>query len=350
MGSRGRAPRLGTTRTRQVSGYERRAVRPRLQYYAPVGGAGGPTAAEEVADGLSRRRKRIHPKFFYDERGSALFERICRIPEYYIARAESMILRRIGPDVEPTLRPGTRLVELGSGSSGKTGSLIDMLDGVQERTEYVPIDVSDSILDGCGRWLEHFPGLSVTAIIDTYCRGLDLERSLGGGPRMTAFLGSSFGNFGPGEGRAFLRRMRSRMADGDTLLIGLDMGADSGALAAAYDDPGGATAAFNLNVLSRINRELGADFDVSQFEHVAVFNEGRRRVEMYLRSLRRQAVSVPGCGMVVELGEGELIHTEHSHKYTAEQIYGMMEGAGLEVDTMWHDPGSLYALSMCSAR
>lgn len=348
MAAAGGAVPLAAARTLQAPGYEARDAGPGLRCYRQRSAAEARTLAAEVAAGLGRVPRSLHPRLFYDARGSELFAEICRLPEYHITRTEAAMLRGMAAGA-PEVARHARLVELGSGSPDKASLLLGAMRGGRGASEYVPIDVSGSVVGACARLPADFPGLRVTAIVDTYERGLGLAGRLGGGPSLIAFLGSSLGNMGPDEAAAFLRGVRGRMGAGDSLLLGLDTCADRAALEAAYDDPAGATARFNLNVLARINRELGADFDLGSFEHVAEFDGGAMRVDMYLRSSRRQSVSVPGCGLALELGEGELIHTESSHKYAEAGIRSMAGAAGLAVDRLRRDPAGLYALATCSA-
>lgn len=324
--------------------HERRVVNGRLCYLVPRRGHRERGMAEEISRSLRSRPRSIHPKFFYDRRGSELFEQICGLPEYYPARTETGILSRIKGELSGLLGGDFRLVELGSGSSVKTRHVLDVLHGSQPAVEYIPIDISESLVDSSRGLLGRYPGLSIVGIIDTYENGLDLVRGLGGPRNLVAFFGSSFGNFPPGEGARFLRSVRDSMGGGDLFLMGLDLVKERGVLEAAYDDAQGVTARFNLNVLERINRDLGADFDLGGFSHHSVYNEAEQRVEMYVRSLRDQRVTIPGANLSLALEEGELVHTENSHKFSIPQIGSLMGGAGFEILRLWQDPGAKFAV------
>lgn len=341
----------------QVLGYECSRRGPRQAYYRPLRSQAEATFAQAVADGLGRPapHKALSPRFFYDDRGSALFERICDAPEYYLTRAETAILAGAGDEIVRAAAAGApprpvRLVELGSGSSRKTRLLLDALAAVQDRTDYVPIDVSGMMPDSCGALAAEYDGLTITGVVDAYGGGLEFARRLGGGAaNLVAFLGSSFGNFDAADGADFLALLRASMRPGDAFLAGLDLVKGRRALEAAYDDSQGITAEFNLNMLRRINSELDGDFDLSRFEHSARYNAAEQRVEMHIRSLERQRFEVARAGLAGVLGGGEMIHTENSHKYTLPQIRAMFGGAGLPVEGAWTDAGGAYALVLCRA-
>ena len=340
----------------QALGYECSRRGPRQAYYRPLRSRAEATFAQAVAEGLCRPapRKALSPRFFYDDRGSALFERICETPEYYLTRAETGILAAAGGEIARAAAASApagrvRLVELGSGSSRKTRLLLDALASVQDRTEYVPIDVSDVMPASCGALVGEYDGLTVTGVVDAYGGGLEFVRGLGGSANLVAFLGSSFGNFDAADGADFLSVLRASMRPGDAFLAGLDLVKDRSVLEAAYDDAGGVTAEFNLNMLRRINSELGGDFDLSRFEHSARYDAAEQRVEMRIRSLGRQLFEVAGAGLAGVIGDGETIHTENSHKYTLPQIRAMLGGAGLPVRRIWTDPAGAYALVLCGA-
>lgn len=349
----------------QMLGYECSRRGPRQAYYRPLRSQSEATFAQAVAEGLCRPapRKALSPRFFYDDRGSALFERICEAPEYYLTRAETEILAAAGGEIARAAAAAAspagrvRLVELGSGSSRKTRLLLDALASVQDRIDYIPIDVSDMMPDSCGALVGEYDGLTVTGVVDAYHGGLEFVRGLGrgGGPgagraaNLIAFLGSSFGNFDAADGSDFLDLLRGSMRPGDTFLAGLDLVKDSRVLEAAYDDSWGVTAEFNLNMLRRINSELGGDFDLSRFEHSARYNAAEQRVEMHIRSLERHLFEVAGAGLAGVIGDGEMIHTENSHKYALPQVRAMFGAARLPVRRVWTDAAGAYALVLCAA-
>src|SRR5919107_1079210 len=261
--------------------------------------------AADVRRGLTAPRKFLLPKYFYDDLGSRLFDAICLVPEYYLTRAEADIFARHAAEIVERARAGARrltLFELGSGSASKTRRLIDALLAAQPRLTYVPVDISTAALEeSASALLGDYEGLNVTAYAADYDTALPrLRESFEEGARaLVLFLGSNVGNFDRAEARAFLRRVRASLRAGDRLLLGVDLKKDAATLEAAYDDPLGVTAAFNLNLLARINRELGADFSVRHFRHVAPYDEREGRVEMHLESGREQTVNLKALGISV---------------------------------------------------
>ncbi|MFJ4857731.1 L-histidine N(alpha)-methyltransferase [Streptomyces sp. NPDC088730] len=298
----------------------------------------------DVLDGLTRQPKTLPPKWFYDARGSELFEEITRLPEYYPTRAEREIL--IGRAGAIAAASGARtLVELGSGSSEKTRHLLDAL---PELHTYVPVDVSESALRGAAEaLLEERPGLSVHALIADFTGALTLPRTPG--PRLVAFLGGTIGNLLPQERAAFLSSVRSLLSPGDSLLLGTDLVKDEEVLVAAYDDAAGVTAAFNRNVLSVVDRELGADFEPADFEHVARWDPEREWIEMRLRARRELTVKIPELNLVVPFEAGEELRTEISAKFREEGVRDELDGAGLRLTQWWTDSAGRYALSLATA-
>ncbi|MFC8919944.1 L-histidine N(alpha)-methyltransferase [Streptomyces sp. NPDC057116] len=307
--------------------------------------ATGADLRADVLHGLTRTPKDLPPKWFYDARGSELFEEITRLPEYYPTRAEREIL--IARSAEIAAATGARtLVELGSGSSEKTRHLIEaLLPGLES---YVPVDVSESALRGAAETLtaEH-PGLLVHALIADFTRGLALPGTPG--PRLVAFLGGTIGNLLPGERKVFLRSVRSLLAPGDALLMGTDLVKDEETLVAAYDDAAGVTAAFNKNVLSVLARELGADVDPADFEHVAVWDREREWVEMRLRARQALTVKVPELDLAVTFEAGEEMRTEVSAKFRQEGVREELAAAGMELAHWWTDEEGRFALSLATA-
>ncbi|MGA5182431.1 L-histidine N(alpha)-methyltransferase [Streptomyces pseudogriseolus] len=299
----------------------------------------------DVLAGLTSTPKWLPPKWFYDGRGSELFEEITALPEYYPARAEREILvARAGEIAEAT---GARtLVELGSGSSEKTRFLLEALTGLRG---YVPVDVSQSALTRAGRALAaERPGLDVHALIADFTAGLTLPDTPG--PRLVAFLGGTIGNLLPDERAAFLAAVRSLLSPGDTLLLGTDLVKDEQDLVRAYDDAAGVTAAFNKNVLSVVNRQLDADFAPAAFEHVALCNAEREWIEMRLRSRTAQTVKIRALDLAVEFAAGEELCTEISAKFRQEGIRAELAEGGLELTHWWTDGGTRFALSLSVAR
>lgn len=334
--------------------HERYVAGENLCYVRPRNGRREKTMAEELACSLRQKPRYISPKFFYDKRGSRIFEEICGLDEYYPTRTENAILSQMGGDLRGLLDGEFRLVELGSGSSLKTCHILDVLYASQSEVEYVPIDISEFLEDSAQELARRYPDLRITGVVDTYENGLRLARGRGDGPagvrNLIAFFGSSFGNFAPDEGARFLRTVRDSMGDRDLFLMGLDLVKDPGVLLRAYDDARGVTARFNLNVLARINRDLGADFDLDAFSHHPVYNARERRVEMHIRSLRDQRVSIPGADMSLDLACGELLHTENSYKFSVPGIHAMAAGSGFEVVRLWQDPGKAFAVVLFRRR
>ncbi|PWS39463.1 L-histidine N(alpha)-methyltransferase [Streptomyces sp. ZEA17I] len=298
----------------------------------------------DVLSGLTRHPKTLPPKWFYDARGSELFEEITRLPEYYPTRAEREILEDRSEEIAAV--SGARMViELGSGSSEKTRHLLRALTGLES---YVPVDVSESALTGAAESLlvDH-PGLSVHALIADFTGGLALPGTPG--PRLVAFLGGTIGNLLPEERAGFLHSVRSLLSPGDTLLLGTDLVKDEETLVAAYDDAAGVTAAFNKNVLSVVNRELGADFPLDAFDHVAVWNPEQRWIEMRLRARRALKVKIRELDLVVPFEAGEEVRTEVSAKFRPEDVREELAAAGLRLAQWWTDAEGRFALSLATA-
>ncbi|MGW0607941.1 L-histidine N(alpha)-methyltransferase [Streptomyces sp. NPDC002644] len=295
----------------------------------------------DVLAGLAHRPRSLPPRWFYDARGSELFDRITRLPEYYPTRAEAEILTDRA--VEIARASGARtLVELGSGSSEKTHHL---LDAMPDLALYVPVDVSGSALRGAGRELSgRRPELDVHAVVADFTGRLELPE--GPGPRLVAFLGGTIGNLEPAERERFLRSVRELLSPGDALLLGTDLVKDEGVLVRAYDDAAGVTAEFNRNVLRVVNRELSADFRPELFDHVAVWDPAAEWIEMRLRSREAQTVKIPAVDLVVELAEGEEVRTEVSAKFRPERVREELGAVGMEVTHWWTDREGRFALSL----
>ncbi|MCX4985082.1 L-histidine N(alpha)-methyltransferase [Streptomyces sp. NBC_00572] len=308
--------------------------------------AAGADLRADVLHGLNRSPKELPPKWFYDARGSELFEEITRLPEYYPTRAEREILKKRAPEIAAATGART-LVELGSGSSEKTRFLIDaLLPGLDA---YVPVDVSESALTGAAEsLLAERPGLHVHALVADFTRGLALPGTPG--PRLVAFLGGTIGNLLPDERRTFLSSVRAMLTPGDALLLGTDLVKDEATLVAAYDDSAGVTTAFNKNVLAVIDRELGADFDPDAFDHVAVWDREREWIEMRLRARRALTVKIPELDLVVPFAAGEEMRTEVSAKFRQAGVRAELAEAELDLDRWWTDSEGRFALSLATAR
>ncbi|MFE1233283.1 L-histidine N(alpha)-methyltransferase [Streptomyces sp. NPDC058745] len=300
----------------------------------------------DVHDGLTRAPKELPPKWFYDARGSELFEEITRLPEYYPTRAEREILIDRASDIAAATGART-LVELGSGSSEKTRFLIDAL--LPDLQSYVPVDVSRSALTGAAEaLLAERPGLDIHALVADFTRGLELPDTPG--PRLVAFLGGTIGNLLPDERAVFLRSVRTMLSPGDALLLGTDLVKDEATLVAAYDDAAGVTAAFNKNVLAVIARELDADVRPEDFDHVALWDRDREWIEMRLRARHALTVKVPELDLIVPFEKGEEVRTEVSAKFRQAGVRSELSDAGLELTRWWTDRKERFALSLAIAR
>jgi len=301
--------------------------------------------------GLTAEPKSLPPKWFYDAQGSALFDKITELPEYYPTRAEREILR--GNAAGIAAKTGARtLIELGSGSSDKTRLLLDALRDAGTLRCYVPVDVSEPALAAAGKALSaEYPGLDVRAVVSDFEErlGFPADGPAHGGapaPRLVAFLGSTIGNLEPGQRAGFLARVRGQMRPGDFFLLGTDLVKDPATLVAAYDDESGVTAEFNKNVLAVLNAELGADFDLDAFEHVAVWNADAEWIEMRLRSAMAQTVHLPGIGLTVEFADGEEMRTEVSAKFRRAGVTAELAAAGFAMRSWWTDPADQFGLSL----
>ena len=308
--------------------------------------------AADVRRDLGRPRKQLQPRYLYDGLGSRLFEAICALPEYRITRAEQRLLAAHAGEMGVGLAAPVTVVELGAGSGEKLAQLLEPLvrAGVPLRVELV--DVSATALDLATRTLSRWPDLPVTGHETTYEEGIGRVAAgrRGDGAMLTAFLGSNIGNLAPAESLAFVREVRSALRPGDRFLLGTDLVKPEAELVLAYDDPLGVTAAFNLNVLARLNRELGANFDLERFAHRAVWNAAESRVEMHLESLQTQTVEIPGAGCSVCFAAGESIWTESSYKYREDGVHELGAAAGLAVRGQWVDERDRFALTAFEPR
>ncbi len=310
--------------------------------------------ASAVRDGLTATPKWLPAWLFYDDVGSYLFEQITELPEYYPTRTERAIFAANADSIlEAALggrAPGgtLRLLELGAGTATKTGILLAAAIRRQGLTQYLPIDVSEASLQEAERSLSQLLGaVEIVPQIANYVTDA-LAIPPHSGPTLALYIGSSIGNFAPDEAVAILRNLRAQLRPGDSLLLGTDLVKDERLLVAAYDDAQGVTAAFNLNMLERLNRDLGAHFDLSRFQHRALWNAGESRMEMHLESTVAQTVRVPGAGMVVQLWQGETIHTENSYKFTTESVRAMLAAAGFEPVQTWRDERGWFAVTLAA--
>ncbi len=300
-----------------------------------------PDLVEEVLRGLSVRPRALPCKLFYDEMGSALFDRICELPEYYPTRTETAILESKGQDIAAAIGPGAIVIEFGSGSSRKTRLLLDVL---VEPAGYVPIDISREHLERSAMALaQDYPDLHILPVCADYTRSVSLPPLVDRVARRVVFFpGSTIGNFEPDEVVLFLRRVHRLVGRRGGLLIGVDLKKDKEILEAAYDDAEGVTAAFNRNVLVHLNRELGADFDVGAWDHRAFYDERRGRIEMHLVSSRAQSVTIGGRR--IDFEEGETIHTENSYKYSIDEFITLARRAGFRSARVWTDDATLFGV------
>ena len=296
-----------------------------------------PTTAEflrDVLEGLGRPQKGLAAKYFYDAEGSRLFDAICETEEYYPTRSETALLQRIAPEIAARIPAGAVLVEFGSGASLKTRLL---LDAAPQLGGYVPVDISPAALGAAAEAIARdYPRLEVAPLLGDFTRPVSLPVLADGRPRVGFFPGSTIGNFAPAEARAFLAQTRALLGEGALFIVGADLVKETAVLEAAYDDALGVTAAFNLNLLVRANRELGADFEVSRFGHRAVWKAADSRMEMHLVSRGAQSVHIAGRSFA--FADGETIHTENSHKFTADGFAALATGAGWRVDATWIAP------------
>jgi len=328
--------------------YKQYVVDSQLRYFKPHATKIEKSFAEEISYSLSQNSKFISPKFFYDRKGSDLFESICSLPEYYPTKTEISILKKLKHELSSYLDENMNLVELGSGASVKTRLILDIFTTLQDETEYFPIDISEILTESSEQLLKDYDTLHITGIIDTYEGGLEFLKNYDNKKNLIIFLGSSFGNFAPDDGKLFLDKIFSTMNSGDLFLIGLDLVKDKNILESAYDDSKGTTAKFNLNVLSRINDELDADFDLDNFSHYSIYNESDQRIEMNLKSLVQQSVIIAKSNLSLNFNKDELIHTEYSHKYNVSQIKKLLIDVGFTIKNIWLDDKKYFSLTLVS--
>lgn len=307
--------------------------------------------ADDVRRWLAETPRQIPSKYLYDALGSALFEAICELPWYRVTRAELGLLRTHGRDILAAAAPVTRVVELGSGSGIKLATLLEHRPTGAPALDLRLIDVSPTALETAARTLNQLPGLSVVGLEATYEAGLE---SVGGdrqsdGRTLTLFLGSNIGNFNPANAAALLTRIRGSLSAGDAFLIGTDLVKPEAQLLTAYDDPLGVTAAFNLNLCERLNRELGANFDLASVRHRAIWNASASRVEMHIEATRAQDISIPAANVTLHLDPGDRIWTESSYKYDAAGIAPMLADAAFRQSKQWIDDEAGFAITLATA-
>lgn len=315
------------------------------QIETPVGAA--------VRQGLSTRPKWLPAWLFYDEAGSRLFERITELPEYYLTRTERSILSAHAADIIARAADGARLriTELGAGSGTKTCLLLEAAIARQGAVTYEPIDVSATALEEAAHRIDaEMAGVRVTPRVMDYTNGFGFEPLRENEKRLVLYIGSSIGNFEPDEAAGLLRRLRAKLQPGDAILLGVDLAKERGVLLDAYDDASGVTAAFNRNMLVRLNRELDADFNPLAFAHFAFWNPERSRMEMHLESRRAQCVYMADLDMTVKFAAGETIHTENSYKYAPEQPEAMLRRAGFHPAARWTDEKNWFAVCLARAK
>jgi len=295
--------------------------------------------AKDAVEHLSQHPKRLSPKYFYDAAGSELFEAITRLPEYYPTRTELGILNECGSAIAAIIPPGAALVEFGAGATTKVRRLLEK----SALGAYVPVDISGDFIRGQADALRRdFPKLAVYPVAADFTAPFELPAAIAALPKVGFFPGSTIGNFEPHEACRFLRSAREILGDGALMIVGVDLEKDERVLYDAYNDAAGVTARFNLNVLVRINRELGGNFDVSAFTHRAIYNRERHRIEMHLIAKKSQAVRLLGTSF--SFRAGETIHTENSYKYSVERFAALARGAGWRVRETWTDPAGMFSV------
>ena len=306
--------------------------------------------SEDVRKGLSAQPKRFLPKYFYDELGSQLFDAICLLPEYYLTRAENEILEHYADEIAAAVTSPKTLLEMGSGSASKTRLIIEALLRLQPELLFIPVDISATALENSSRiLLQSYPGLKIEAYAADYFAGLAELRKNPRPRTLALFLGSNISNFDLEEALRFLRALRAVLQKDDALLLGADLKKDPVILEAAYNDALGVTSAFNLNVLARINRELGGTFDLRAFRHRAFYNEAIGRIEIYIESLIKQRVRIEKLDLEVEFDAGELIHTENSYKYDMNGIRELAAATGFTLSRTWLDSQERFSSNLLLA-
>lgn len=313
----------------------------------PDGAPGSAPFLKDVIDGLSHPQKHLAAKYFYDTRGSEIFEEITELDEYYPTRTEIAILEAHAAEIAALAGPGIVLIEPGAGATRKVRILLDALDAPKA---FMPTDISgEHLVAAAAQLAADYPHIPIVPVVADYTRGFDLPLPAGaeGAKRVAFFPGSTIGNFDRTEAAAFLKRMAAVVGKGGAVIVGADLKKDPDILVAAYDDAKGVTAAFNKNLLVRMNNELGADFDLEAFRHRAIWNETKGRIEMHLESLRSQDVTIDGRR--IPFGAGETIHTENSHKFTIAEFQAMAESSGLRPRAAWTDAQQRFSVHYLEA-
>jgi L-histidine Nalpha-methyltransferase len=305
---------------------------------------------QAVRSGLTDSPKHLPCRFLYDERGSKLFEAICRVPEYYLTRAEEEIICARAQEISARFGDEVRLVDLGSGSSKKTRVLISELLRQGKRVRYMPIDISPTALENASqKLLRDHSQLEITAVMGEYTEGLKVLSEAATEPKLVLWLGSNIGNLDRSEAANFLELIRKILTPEDCLLVGIDLHKDRSILENAYNDSAGVTSRFSQNILARINREFGGEFDLSRFRHHAFYNDHQNRIEISLVSDRSQQVRIPGLDLRIAFDAGEAIHTEHSYKYSFAQIEDLTLAVDMRLERQWLDARGLFSLNMLTA-
>lgn len=313
----------------------------------PTQEAGQSIAGQDVIQGLTQQPKTLPPKYFYDDRGSQLFEQICELPEYYLTRTETAILQNFASEIA-TITGACELVELGSGSSTKTRLLLDAYQALGYPLHYIPIDISAGILkESTYQLLLEYPTLNVHGLVGTYEKALQHLSTPHLPKRLIFFLGSSLGNLNPVECDQFFHQIRSALQPGEYFLLGVDLHKTTELLEAAYNDRQGVTAAFNLNILRHLNQRFQGNFDLTQFEHWSFYNESLHQVEMHLRSLRSQTVELTALQLNVSFASSETIRTEISRKFDLAEIQQQLQEIGLTPLQVWTDQNTWFGLLLC---
>ncbi|WP_082536600.1 MULTISPECIES: L-histidine N(alpha)-methyltransferase [unclassified Roseateles] len=315
-------------------------MKPGIEWRQPRAAVENEQFADDLHAALSRIPKAISPKYFYDEVGSKLFEQICDLPEYYPTRTELALLQTHAADMAAQFGERVQLIEYGAGALRKVRLLLDTIP--RDSLQFVPVDISGPhLLSACDGLAGDYPGLAIHPLVADFTRQHALPACAEGSRRVGFFPGSSIGNFTPAEADAFLRLAAAELAGGG-LLIGIDLVKDEHVLHAAYNDAEGVTAAFNMNLLDRARKELGAEFPTDGFQHLAFYNPAYRRIEMHLRATRPLELQLGG--EIYVFNEGETLHTEHSHKYTVDGFQALAARAGFKPGKVWTDPNHWFAV------